>query len=175
MDNIINNSLKNIKNIMQLHNGKASNTELTQYDLVNDNLSPEALKLILVNAPSEIIHLDCQYKFKYLGNKISMDQVITNLIQNAIYQIRQNGSGEIFISTEEGDTGNILRIMYTAGGADALVVDNMFKQYFTTKGKNGNGVGLAFCKTVMQSFGGYITANSKYGEYIEFVLMFPKI
>ena len=36
----------------------------------------------------------------------------------------------------------------------------------------GTGVGLAFCKTIMISYGGDIICNSIEGEYTEFVLSF---
>lgn len=174
MNNIIENSLKNIKTIVSMYNDDAIEPKLEEGDIVSDNLSPQKLRLVLFKIDPNLFHLDLKHQFKYLGSKISVDQVIANLIQNALYQIKQNKRGEIFISTEDGGIFNILKVKDTAGGAEPEVVKNMFKQHFTTKA-TGNGVGLDFCQKIMRLFGGDITAESKHGEYMEFTLKFPKI
>ena len=69
---------------------------------------------------------------------------------------------------------NLLIIKDTGGGAPPEVVSNFFKGYFTTK-KNGTGIGLAFCKKTMKTFGGDLICNSVYGDTMEFILSFPKI
>lgn len=171
MNAIIDNSLKHIKNIT---NNKSLQEDFRIYDIVNDNLSQSALGVLFFGINSNIIHLQIDHKFKYLGNITLINQVITNLVQNALYQIKHIGSGEIFISTEASEKCNILRIKDTAGGASPDVVKNMFKLGFTTK-SDGNGIGLDFCKKTMQSFGGDIGVDSKLGEYIEFILTFPKL
>jgi len=120
------------------------------------------------------INTNISYEFYLMGNSILLMKILFNLIRNAIDQISLNGRGEITITTETAPEGNIIKIKDTAGGAHPEVVDNFFKGYFTTK-INGTGIGLAFCKNTMKNFGGDIIYNSVYGEYIEFILIFPKI
>ena len=119
----------------------------------------------------ELIKWD-QKDFNFMGNELLMIRVFFNLIKNSLEQIEKNHRGEISISTETGDNGNIIRFKDTAGGAAPEIVDNLFAGYRTTKEK-GTGVGLAFCKITMENFGGSISCHSVYGEHIEFVLSFP--
>ena len=174
MNEIIENALANINLAFQSYKGQDVQLNFTSCDIVNDNLNRENLNLVFASNDHKLVHMDLKNSFKYIGNKISVDQIITNILQNAFYQIRKNNCGEIFITTEDGIESNILRIRDTAGGATPYVVEKMFDASFTTK-VDGNGVGLDFCKKTMQLFGGDITAYSEYGNYIEFVLTFPKV
>lgn len=114
------------------------------------------------------------YDFFLMGNSILMMKVLFNLIRNAEEQIIANGKGEITITTQETENRNLLIVKDTAGGAPPEVADNLFKEFFTTK-KDGFGIGLSFCKKMMQNFDGDLTCKSVFGESIEFTLSFPKI
>ena len=114
------------------------------------------------------------YDFFFMGNSILMMKVLFNLIRNAEEQIIANGIGEITITTREAEDNNLLIVKDTAGGAPPEVVDNLFKDFFTTK-KDGTGIGLAYCKKMMRNFDGDISCYSVFGESIEFILSFPKI
>ena len=114
------------------------------------------------------------YDFFLMGNSILMMKVLFNLIRNAEEQIIANGKGEITLTTKKAEDKNLLIVKDTAGGAPPEVVDNLFKEFFTTK-KDGSGIGLAFCKKMMENFGGDLTCNSVLGESMEFILSFPKI
>lgn len=120
-----------------------------------------------------VINQCFSYDFIFMGNSILMLKMLFNLIKNADEQILANGKGEITITTKEVEDKNLLIIKDTAGGASPEIVENIFKEFFTTK-KDGTGIGLAFCKKMMQSFGGDLTCHSVFGEYIEFTLSFPK-
>lgn len=119
------------------------------------------------------IKQNINYDFDFMGNAILIMKLLFNLIKNALEQIALNSDeGEIIISTEAGGDYNLIKIKDTAGGAAPEIMSNLFNGYFTTK-KNGTGIGLAFCKTTMTSFGGDIECNSVYGESMEFILKFP--
>jgi PAS domain S-box-containing protein len=122
----------------------------------------------------ELIDWDRYYYFEFLGNPMLFMRIVFNLLNNSLYQIHQNGKGRIFISSEEQSESNIIRFKDTAGGAPPEIVERIFDGYMTTKEK-GTGVGLAFCKVTMESFGGSIKCHSVEGDFIEFVLSFPKI
>ncbi|MBY0545624.1 MAG: HAMP domain-containing histidine kinase [Gammaproteobacteria bacterium] len=99
--------------------------------------------------------------------------MLFNLLGNSFYQIEKNKRGEIFIQTEITPKWNILHIRDTAGSVSPDALAHLFDDFKTSR-KNGTGVGLAFCKLTMESFGGHISAHSVEGDYIEFVLSFPK-
>ena len=87
--------------------------------------------------------------------------------------INANRRGEIYIATQETKETGIITFKDTAKGASPEVVEHMFDDYFS-KRNGSTGLGLSFCKAVMKSFNGKITVNSVEGEYIEFMLIFPK-
>ncbi|MBY0543994.1 MAG: PAS domain-containing sensor histidine kinase [Gammaproteobacteria bacterium] len=121
-----------------------------------------------------LINMDNIHNFSFLGCPVLFYRILFNLIANSLQQINKNQIGKIFISTELGRKFNILRIRDTAGGAPQHIIEHLFDGYVTTK-KKGTGVGLAFCKLTMKSFGGNITCHSVEGDYIEFVLKFPQL
>ncbi len=121
-----------------------------------------------------LIQLDTRYRFTFLGNPVLFLRVMFNLLKNSLYQIKKNGQGKIFIVSEEGEDFDIICVRDTAGGASTQIMNDLFYGYQTTK-QEGTGIGLAFCKLTMKSFGGDITWHAVEGDYIEFTLKFPKI
>lgn len=110
--------------------------------------------------------------FYFMGNEILMIRILFNLLKNALHQISKNKRGEIYISTEKTPEYNILKFRDTAIGVTPEILESLFIPYETTEAK-GTGIGLAYCKHTMKNFNGDMTCNSKYGEYIEFVMKFP--
>ena len=168
MDNFINSTLLELKNAQQL-------------ELVGENLVKCSSRRILENTLDAYplgngitIHQNISYDFYLMGNSILIMKMLFNLIRNAVDQINLNGKGEIFISTEAVGDMNTIKVKDTAGGASTEAEANFFDGYFTTK-KEGTGIGLAFCKKTMQTFGGNIICNNMFGQSIEFILSFPKM
>lgn len=121
----------------------------------------------------QLITISQEYDFDFMGNEILFVRILVNLVTNALEQIKKHQTGNILIATEESKQFNMIRIKDTAGGMSAEVLAHLFDGFNSSK-EDGNGIGLAFCKFVMKSFGGDITCNAKEGDYAEFVLTFPK-
>ena len=98
-----------------------------------------------------------------------------NLLKNAFYFIDKAGKGEIYIWAEINKNKSLLHFKDTAQGIEPEVLPKIFNQFFTYETNRGTGIGLSFCKIVMQSHHGNIECYSKFGEFTEFVLSFPKI
>lgn len=111
--------------------------------------------------------------FKYFGCKDLTKHVFFNLIKNALWAIKEYDKGELFITTKLGDKFNYLIFKDTGMGMTKEHLTKLFQQ-FITHTEGGTGLGLAFCKTVMNSYGGDITCKSKQDGYTEFTLSFPK-
>ncbi len=124
----------------------------------------EQKKLVCCN----IIH-----DFKFHGEKLLIEHIIFNLLKNALYFISEMRKGKIFIWTECTSKSSILYFKDTAKGMSPYVHANIFKKFFTNT-RNGTGLGLSFCKTVMQKLGGEIICNTQEGEYTEFAFHFPR-
>jgi signal transduction histidine kinase len=122
----------------------------------------------------ELLHTDIAVDFDFWGSDVYVKNMFNNLLKNSFYYIAAARRGEIYITTLENEDNFIIQFKDTAQGAPIEVVEHMFDGYFS-KRNGGTGLGLAFCKTVMESFNGFITAKSIEGEFIEFTLLFPKM
>ncbi len=101
--------------------------------------------------------------------------VLFNLIMNALYFLRAYPESKIFISLEKGELLNRVKVKDTGPGIPPENLDKLFDAYFTSGRVGGTGLGLAYCKRIMQAFGGDIACDSVVGEYTEFILTFPVI
>ncbi len=110
--------------------------------------------------------------FLFLGDEILMTHVIFNLLKNALYYLNAAGKGDIHIWCDHNEKFNILHIKDTSQGIDPEILPHIFDRFYS-RTRHGTGVGLAFCKLVMQSFGGDITCESIKGEYSDFIMRFP--
>jgi signal transduction histidine kinase len=115
---------------------------------------------------------DADFTFK--GNELFMTHIFFNLLKNALYHIKAARKGNVHIWLELGDKMNKLYFKDTGTGIPAKYMPHLFTQFFT-KSHRGTGLGLTFCKLVMESFGGSIICRSIEGEYTEFVLSFPVV
>lgn len=111
--------------------------------------------------------------FSYHGDDTLMTHVIFNLLKNALHYLQAANKGEIQIWCDQNENFNILHFKDTSAGIDADILPHIFDRFYS-RTRHGTGVGLAFCKLVMKSFGGDITCQSIKGEYSDFQLFFPR-
>jgi signal transduction histidine kinase len=123
--------------------------------------------LVTIN-PSEL------NDFMYQGDQVLTENMLANLIRNALHAIREAEKGKIIITFSKNAKFNILKITDTALGISEKAISKIFDQFASNK-QLGAGLGLAYCKEVMQVYGGDIICKSKLGEYTEFTLKFPKL
>jgi PAS domain S-box-containing protein len=108
---------------------------------------------------------------KITADRVQLQQVFMNLMLNAIEAMRDTG-GELTIKTELGAGGQLLiSVSDTGVGLPAEKADQIFNAFFTTK-PQGSGMGLAICRTIVESHGGCLWAadNSPRGARFFFTL-----
>lgn len=115
-----------------------------------------------------------QGDFEFSGSKLLMQHVLFNLIKNALYVIATAHKGDIKIWMQRGERFNYLYFKDSASGMNAGQLSRLFNHFYTTTFM-GTGIGLSFCKLVMNSFGGDIHCESVEGQYTLFTLSFPII
>jgi signal transduction histidine kinase len=108
------------------------------------------------------------------GDRIQLQQVILNLILNAVEAMSSldEGARELQISTEADAAGGVLVSMRDSGlGLEATSVDHVFEAFYTTK-PQGIGMGLAICQSIITAHGGRIwaTSNEPRGAIFQFTL-----
>lgn len=112
--------------------------------------------------------------FTYFGDEVLTLHVLFNLTRNALHAIKEAEKGEIKITIEDGKDHNILRFTDTSLGISEELLPKIFDKFETGR-IDGAGLGLTFCRMVMESYGGKISCVSEKEKYTEFVLSFPKV
>lgn len=110
-----------------------------------------------------------------IGDEESLVRVFTNIIGNATKYTPEGG--KITISTQREDYYITVSISDTGSGIPQDKIPFIFEPFFRVRGKEerhrGSGLGLTFCKKIMEFHGGEISATSKEGEGTTFMLKFP--
>ena len=121
------------------------------------------------------VHLEAEEDFSFRIDEILYIFVLFNLMKNALYYFKHGSAGEIRIRLERGDPHNRVYFRDTGPGIPKQDLGRLFDGFFTAGKPGGTGLGLAYCKRVMQAFGGDITGDSVLGDYTEFTLSFPAV
>jgi signal transduction histidine kinase len=113
-----------------------------------------------------------------------IQQVITNLVMNAIQAIRGQGAVELSIRSERGlppaDVGGAeidylcLSVKDDGAGISPENLPHIFEPFFTTKDiGEGTGLGLAVTYGIIREHGGWITVESALGKGTTFCVFLP--
>ncbi len=109
-----------------------------------------------------------------------IQQVLMNLILNARTAMLPGG-GTLTIKAENSSDAVTIQTTDTGCGIDPADLENIFEPFFTTgTGRKsqpetaGSGLGLSFCKKVMDEHNGYIWVRSKPDKGTSFTIVLPK-
>ena len=97
-------------------------------------------------------------------------RVFMNLITNAIQAMPQGG--ELEITAQKNGEEELISFRDTGVGVSQETLPKLFGPLFTTKAQ-GQGLGLAVCKRVMEAHGGTITVDSTVGKGSTFTARLP--
>ena len=109
-----------------------------------------------------------------LGDRIQLQQVILNLILNAMEAMSDVSPQprELSVSSaKDGSNGALVSVRDSGTGLDGTVLDRLFEAFYTTKA-HGMGIGLAVSRTIVQAHGGrlWATPNVPQGAIFQFTL-----
>ena len=108
-----------------------------------------------------------------LADRIQLQQVMLNLMMNAIEAMTQvTTPRELLISSEADDSKGVVVVVRDSGaGLDSKSLERLFEPFYTTK-PQGMGMGLAICRSIIQAHGGrlWATANEGPGAAFQFTL-----
>ena len=107
----------------------------------------------------------------YADTKL-IEQVIMNLITNAIHATENMADGKIIVRAFLNKRGRVaIQVIDNGHGILKDVIDKIFIPFFTTKPK-GSGIGLSLSKQIMRLHGGSITEHSEPNQGATFTLTF---
>jgi nitrogen fixation/metabolism regulation signal transduction histidine kinase len=107
-----------------------------------------------------------------MADKTLIEQVLINLIKNAIQAFGEKTDKKISLYAHLNETGNVLISVKDNGtGIEPEALEKIFIPFFSTK-KTGSGIGLSLSRQIMRQHEGNIAVKSEMGEGTEFVLRF---
>jgi PAS domain S-box-containing protein len=108
------------------------------------------------------------------GDRVQLQQVILNLILNAVEAMSGVGEGsrELLISTGKAESDGVLVAVQDSGpGLTPASFERLFEAFYTTK-PGGLGMGLSICRSIIEAHRGrlWATANVPQGAILQFTV-----
>jgi signal transduction histidine kinase len=104
-------------------------------------------------------------------DRVQLQQVLMNLMLNGIEAMKDTG-GVLTVKSQLGEAQIQVSVHDTGPGLPPGKADQIFDAFFTTK-PQGSGMGLAICKSIVESQGGRIWANGNDGRGATFHFTLP--
>ncbi|MCM3163147.1 cell wall metabolism sensor histidine kinase WalK [Metabacillus litoralis] len=127
----------------------------------------------MINLQTDI-HLN---ETNYVIDPDRIEQVLTNLIDNAIRHTNENGMVSITVTSEKD--GLAMDVQDSGSGIPEEDLPFVFERFYKadkarTRGRAGTGLGLAIVKNIVEAHQGKITVHSKIGEGTTFSFFLPR-
>jgi C4-dicarboxylate-specific signal transduction histidine kinase len=107
------------------------------------------------------------------GDRVQLQQVLVNLIINAIEAMRDLGEEEreLLISSRSEPDGVSVGVRDAGPGLSPESLSRLFEPFYTTK-PEGMGMGLSICRSIIEAHGGrlWASANMPCGAIFQFTL-----
>ncbi|MFM2400090.1 MAG: hypothetical protein RL341_2247, partial [Pseudomonadota bacterium] len=128
-------------------------------------------------ALAQCVEVSVAADYTFRGSNLLTAQIVTNLLKNALRAVvatqRDPVPGDVSITvTTSGQTGQLI-FADRGVGMPLAVRERVFEPFFTTHESSGHGLGLMFCKQVIQRAGGTIALESQEGAGTRFTVTLP--
>jgi PAS domain S-box-containing protein len=136
--------------------------------------------LVLVETELQSHHIAVQTTLndalpQVLGDRVQLQQVILNLIDNAIEAMDavSDDSRALHLKTEPEDGEKVRITVQDSGpGIDAENIERIFGRFFSTKSQ-GMGMGLSICRSIVESHGGRLWVETGFQRGSVFLISLP--
>ena len=120
-----------------------------------------ALALVVAKEQSITVGLQCDPAVDLvLIDRIQVQQVLLNLLRNAIEAMQASAIRELVVSTSPGEHDMVsVTVTDTGSGIGPDVRSKLFQPFVTSK-RQGMGMGLSLCRTIIELHGGQISAEA---------------
>jgi two-component system sensor kinase FixL len=129
-------------------------------------LVEEASALALIAAKDQSVRMNLQLDPSIdlvLVDKVQIQQVLLNLLRNALEAMQTSERRELVVSTGPAENRMVaVDVADTGCGISPEIAAQLFKPFVTTK-RQGMGIGLSISRTIIESHGGQITVEPNPG------------
>mgnify|MGYP001597176379 CR=1 FL=1 len=105
-------------------------------------------------------------------DRIQIQQVMVNLMRNAVEALQQSQRRELCVSTRREGEFAAVSVSDTGPGLPEEIVSRLFQPFVSTKSQ-GLGMGLAICRTIIEAHGGRLWAEPNPGGGTVFCFVLP--
>lgn len=118
----------------------------------------------------EVVRLGDSPNQWVVADRVRLEQVLVNLIQNALEAMEGADCRRLTITVEDRGTDVAVHIQDSGSGLSEQAIKDLFMPFMTTK-PNGLGLGLVICTEIITEFGGELSAcNTNEGARFTFTL-----
>ena len=146
----------------------------TEATVVELNERVDQMRRVLERTIGENIRLEFRRSPQILPAIIDpgqLDQLVFNLAVNA--RDAMPGGGTLMFDLRAEGGMAVLEVVDDGTGIPLHIQDRLFEPFFSTKGENGTGLGLATCYGIARQAGGDIVVESQEGAGAKFVVRLP--
>jgi len=155
-------SARRASEIVQRIRGMAARREPERAAVDLNEIVDEALMFVRHEIESRSIALSTDFGSglpRVLGDRVQLQQVIVNLLVNAVQAQNGGADGWISLATSAANGAVEFAIRDAGPGIVDEDLDRIFGSFFTTK-DDGIGIGLALCQSIIVALGGTIIASN---------------
>ncbi|WP_233201185.1 ATP-binding protein [Chromobacterium alticapitis] len=109
----------------------------------------------------EVVQLLSGYSIPVMADSIQLEQVVLNLLSNAMDALKDEPAlkRHVIVHTRREGKKGILEVRDTGRGITPDLLEVLFHPFFSTK-PHGMGLGLSICQTIVEQYGGLISAEN---------------
>jgi two-component system, LuxR family, sensor histidine kinase DctS len=108
------------------------------------------------------------------GDRVLLEQVLVNLIHNAMHAMQDRPRGSIELASRRVDQSVRVTVGDEGPGIPLEQREQIFAPFFTTR-PDGLGLGLNICRTIVEAHGGFMTVDSAAGGGAAFSFTLPTV
>jgi two-component system sensor kinase FixL len=158
-----------LRTLRDMNNGSAARRQV-----LNPNpLIVEAASLAMLGAEEQVVsRFDLADDVLVAVDPIQIQQVVINLIRNAVEAVLDAPRREILVSTRAVDGVVEIRIDDSGYGIAPEMMDSLFESFVSSK-PDGMGVGLSISRTIVESHEGKLSASNREAGGASFCVALP--
>lgn len=122
----------------------------------------------------ERVTLSVRSDFSFRGQNDLCSMILLNLLRNALSALQRAGKGRIHIIVDGMRPKPRLMFIDSGCGIEPARLPYIFQRFYSAPESSGLGIGLAFCKEVLESWGARIHCVSRLHSHTVFMLEFPR-
>jgi signal transduction histidine kinase len=124
----------------------------------------DALALARIDAKRLMVTIDSQIELplpRIWADKILLEQVLLNLLKNGIEAMHASGAKHLFVTVEHAESGTLFCVKDSGCGMSQVDEARLFEPFYTTK-RDGMGMGLNICRSIIESHQGRLWVESNH-------------